>query len=131
MKKTALSTVIAGVVLGLASFGAAAHEDYSEAGVLHWLDHLQSGTPMNDNAPAPGFSTVTESAATGVRSKTLQGGSTLYVFKDGKMAMENRVGRPLSMEGGHPMKTVDGETVVMKGNELWRLQEVHAIHRGG
>lgn len=131
MKKTALGTMVVSVVLGFASFGAAAHEDYSEAGVQHWLEHLQSGTPMNNNPPAAGLFPAKEIAATGVRSETLQDGSTLYVFKDGKMAMENRFGRPLSMKDGQPMKTVNGETVVMNGSELWRLQEVHAIHRGG
>lgn len=109
MKKTALRTVIASVVFGLASFGAAA----------------------SDTGPANSPSAVLEAADSGVRSYTLQDESRLYVFKDGKMAMENRFGRPLSMADGHPMETVNGQTVVMKGNEIWRLQEIHAIHRGG
>lgn len=60
----------------------------------------------------------------------LKDGTTLYVFKDGKMAMEDSLGRTVSMRAGQPMETVDGEKIVMKGNEVWR-ERSHVLHRGG
>lgn len=55
--------------------------------------------------------------------------STLYVFKDGKMAMENTHGRVVSMKEGHPMETKDGQKLMMKGNEIWRLESALGVHR--
>lgn len=48
----------------------------------------------------------------------LKDGSTLHVFTDGKMGMEDKVGRVLSMNEGHTMVTTDGKQIVMAGNEL-------------
>jgi len=58
----------------------------------------------------------------------LKDGSTVYVLKDGKMAMENKHGQPLSMKDGHIMETKDGQKVMMKGNEFWRLEEMKRQH---
>lgn len=55
------------------------------------------------------------------KSIDLKDGSTVHVFKDGKMGMENKWGRAVSMEPGHVMETKDGEKIVMVGNEIWRL----------
>lgn len=57
----------------------------------------------------------------------LKDGSTVYVFKDGKMAMENKVGQVVTMKEGHAMETKDGKKIMMKGNEIWRLE--NALHR--
>ena len=38
-------------------------------------------------------------------------GTTLYVFKDGKMAMEDSLGRSVSMRAGQPMETINGEKI--------------------
>ena len=66
------------------------------------------------------------------KSYELKDGSTVYVFKDGKMAMENKVGQVVSMKEGHAMETRDGQKITMKGNEVWRLDQVlHHDHRGG
>lgn len=65
------------------------------------------------------------------KSYELKDGSTVYVFKDGKMAMEDKLGRVFSMNDGHAMETKDGQKILMKGNEIWRLeQELHHDHRG-
>lgn len=65
------------------------------------------------------------------KSIELKDGTTLYVFKDGKMSMENKYGRVISMEPGHIMETKDGKKIIMIGNEVWRLDELlHKDHRG-
>ncbi len=61
----------------------------------------------------------------------LKDGSTVYVFKDGKMAMENRLGRTVGMKPGHVMETKDGKKIIMIGNELARLEMVRADERVG
>ncbi len=64
------------------------------------------------------------------KSIELKDGSTVYLFKDGKMGMENKFGRVESMKEGHIMETKDGRRVVMIGNEVWRLEEaLHGDHR--
>ena len=60
----------------------------------------------------------------------LKDGSTVYVFKDGKMAMENKVGQVVTMKEGHAMETKDRKKIMMKGNEIWRLEnELHREHQ--
>lgn len=54
----------------------------------------------------------------------MKDGSTLYVYKDGKMSMEDKLGRSISMMEGHAMETKDGKKIMMKGNELWRLNRI-------
>jgi len=51
----------------------------------------------------------------------LKDGSTVHIYKDGKMTMEDKVGRPERMKEGTPMETKDGKIIMMKGNEVWRL----------
>lgn len=64
------------------------------------------------------------------KSIELKDGSTVYIFKDGKMGMENKFGRVESMKAGHVMETKDGKKIVMIGNEVWRLDELlHGSHR--
>jgi len=65
------------------------------------------------------------------KSYELKDGSTVYVFKDGKMAMENKAGQVVSMKEGHAMETKDGQKIMMKGNEVWRLDDaLHHDRRG-
>ena len=60
----------------------------------------------------------------------LKDGSTVYIFKDGKMAMEDKHGRATYMESGHVMETKDGKKIIMNGNEIWRVDELlHKDHR--
>lgn len=57
-----------------------------------------------------------------VNSVDLRDGTTVHVFKDGKMAMENAYGRVTGMAEGHVMESKSGEKIVMKGNETARLE---------
>ncbi len=61
----------------------------------------------------------------------LKDGSTVYVFKDGKMAMEDKLGRTVGMKAGHVMETTDGQRIIMIGNEIARLDVIRAGERGG
>ncbi len=66
------------------------------------------------------------------KSIELKDGSTVHVFKDGKMGMENPYGLVTSMDEGHAMDTKDGKTIVMKGNETARLGlALRPQYRGG
>ncbi len=60
----------------------------------------------------------------------LKDGSTVHFFKDGKMAMEDKYGRVISMKPGQVMDTKDGKRIIMIGNELVRLEPIlHGDHR--
>jgi hypothetical protein len=62
----------------------------------------------------------------------LKNGSTVYILKDGKMAMEDKVGRAVRMKQGEVMETKDGEKIIMHGDEVMRLDSIlHDQHRGG
>lgn len=54
----------------------------------------------------------------------LRDGSTVYIFPDGKMAMENKWGRAEFMKPGQVMETRDGQSLVMVGNEVARLNRL-------
>lgn len=123
MKSTSIRIVFASALLA-ASVGASAHTDYSEAGSNHWLDHLQeapatpAGSALRENLrDGYGANTVEE-------SYVLKDGSTVHVFRDGKMAMEDKFGRAFPMDQGHSMETRDGQKISMQGNEVWRLDSL-------
>lgn len=60
----------------------------------------------------------------------LKDGSTLYIFKDKKMSMEDKVGRAVRMTPGHVMETKDGRQIIMVGDEVARLDWLlHEGHR--
>ncbi len=60
----------------------------------------------------------------------LKDGSTVHFFKDGKMAMEDKYGRVISMKPGQVMDTKDGKRIIMIGNEVVRLEPIlHGDHR--
>ena len=48
----------------------------------------------------------------------LKDGSTLYVFKDGKMAKEDRYGRAAHLKQGEVLEVADGRKVTAVGNEV-------------
>ncbi|AXK38789.1 periplasmic Cu(I)/Cu(II)-binding protein CopK [Crenobacter cavernae] len=54
----------------------------------------------------------------------LKDGATLYVFKDGKMSMENKLGRAFRMKPGEVMETKDGQKLMMVGDEVMRLESL-------
>ena len=57
----------------------------------------------------------------------LKDGSTVYVFSDGQMGMENPYGRVVLMQEGQEMATVDGKTIRMAGNEVARVTTLNQI----
>lgn len=65
------------------------------------------------------------------KSYSLKDGSTVYVFKDGKMAMEDKFGQFVTMKEDHAMEMKDGKKIMMKGNEIWRLERELHRERGG
>lgn len=52
----------------------------------------------------------------------LKGGATLYIFTDGKMAMEDKFGRAARMQKDTVMETQDGKKIIMHGDEVARLE---------
>ena len=66
-----------------------------------------------------------------VKSIPLENGSTVFVFKDGKMGMEDKMGRPTRMKPGHVMKAKDGTALAMVGNEVMRVESLLTEKKGG
>lgn len=62
------------------------------------------------------------------RSIQLKDGSTVHVFKDGKMAMEDKLGRPSRTKPDQTMQTTDGQSMTMKGDEVARLSNGQRAH---
>ncbi|MFZ3139070.1 CopK family periplasmic copper-binding protein [Polaromonas sp.] len=62
------------------------------------------------------------------KSIQLKDGSTVHLFKDGKMAMENKFGHPYRMQEGEMMETTDGKSIAMKGDEVARLSNAMRAH---
>ena len=61
----------------------------------------------------------------------LKDGSTVYIFKDGKMGMEDKYGRATRMKKDTVMETKDGQKIIMHGDEVMRLDNLlHQVHRG-
>jgi len=60
----------------------------------------------------------------------LKDGSTLYVFKDGKMAKADRYNRPTYLKEGEILEVRDGRKVVAVGNEVARLATVFRQEHG-
>lgn len=64
------------------------------------------------------------------KSIALTDGSTVYIYSDGKMGMEDKYGRAAYMNPGHVMETKDGKKIIMIGNEIWRVNEMVHKDRG-
>lgn len=56
-----------------------------------------------------------------VQSVKLKDGTTMHHYKDGKMSMEDAMGKIVYMKEGVSMETTDGKTISMSGNEVGRL----------
>ena len=54
----------------------------------------------------------------------LKGGTTLYVFEDGKMGMEDKFGRAVPMKEGSEMETKDGRKFKMAKDEVARMYDL-------
>ena len=70
-------------------------------------------------------------AANVKQTHPLKDGSTLYVFKDGKMGMEDKNGRVMRMKAGVVMEAKDGQKFIMIGNEVARVEILGKEHQGG
>lgn len=66
-----------------------------------------------------------------VKSIPLENGSTVLVFKDGKMGMEDKFGRSTRMKPGQLMKAKDGTSLVMVGDEVMRVESLLTDKKGG
>ena len=65
------------------------------------------------------------------KSIELKDGSTVYIFKDGKMGMEDKLGRAVRMKKDTVMEAKDGQKIIMHGDEVMRLDNLlHEGHRG-
>lgn len=51
----------------------------------------------------------------------LKDGSTLFVFKDGKMAREDKLGRVILLKSGEVLEAADGRKLTAVGNAAARL----------
>ena len=73
-------------------------------------------------------------SADDVKELPLKDGTTLLIFKDGKMSHRDTRGRVVPMKEGMNMEAKDGKVFVMKGNEVWRKtsaeQIYNELHRG-
>ena len=75
-----------------------------------------------------------DDAARAAAQKTIpmKDGSTLFLFKDGKMAMEDKFGRAVRMKKGVVMEAKDGQKLMMHGDEEMRLDNLlKEGHTGG
>lgn len=61
------------------------------------------------------------------KSIELKDGSSIYLFKDGKMAMESKLGKVVRMKPGQVMETKDGQRVLMVGDEVVRLESLTRV----
>lgn len=78
---------------------------------------LASAAIVSNAAIVPGSGL----GAYGEQTIALQDGSTLHIYKDGKMAVENVYGRAVMIKVGQPLKTLGGKTIVMSSDEVARL----------
>lgn len=79
-----------------------------------------------------GASAYAVDATTVDKSIELKDDSTVYIFKDGKMGMEDKFGRAVRMKQDTVMETKDGQKIMMHGDEVMRLDNLlHKDHRGG
>nr|WP_316643024.1 CopK family periplasmic copper-binding protein [uncultured Roseateles sp.] len=61
----------------------------------------------------------------------LRDGSTLYIFKDGKMAKEDAYGHAVTLKPGEVLTAKDGQQIKAVGNESARLDGLlNDGHRG-
>ena len=80
---------------------------------------------------APALSAFAVNQSDVEKSVQLKDGSTVHQFKDGKMAMESKLGSVYRMKEGEPMQAADGSTILMRGDEVARLSTAIQSHYGG
>lgn len=80
---------------------------------------------------AAGTAALAQNLADVARTVPLQDGTTVHIFQDRKMAMEDKLGRTVSMSDGQAMVARDGQQIRMAGNETARLDAIRKIQNGG
>ena len=61
----------------------------------------------------------------------LKDGSTLYVFSDGKMALESKYGKAEFLMKGQTLQTADGRTIKADSNDIARWDSLLKQGHGG
>lgn len=61
----------------------------------------------------------------------LKNGSTIYIFKNGKMSMEDKYGHAKRMKQGTVMEGKDGKKYMMYGDEVQQLNSLLEQGHGG
>lgn len=64
------------------------------------------------------------------KSTPLKDGSIVHQFKNGKLAMEDKYGRPMRMKIGETMIATDGTAITMDSDEVALLSSVIRDHYG-
>jgi len=80
---------------------------------------------------AAGTAALAQNLADVARTVPLQDGTSVHIFQDRKMAMEDKLGRTVSMSDGQAMVARDGQQIRMAGNETARLDAIRKIQNGG
>lgn len=80
---------------------------------------------------AAGTAALAQNLADVARTVPLQDGTSVHIFQDRKMAMEDKLGRTVSMSDGQAMVARDGQQIRMVGNETARLDAIRKIQNGG
>ena len=62
------------------------------------------------------------------RSIELKNGGTVYIFKDGRMAYEDRVGRPVRVKTGEVVETKSGEKLTVRSDDEGRLLQLKPMN---
>ncbi len=117
----------------LAAPSAIAQDSGTWYGNIHTDPALTDGVRLSHSKALMEKKIAPSKAAVGQVEKSIQltDGSTVHIFVDGKMAMEDGFGRAAYMEPGHAMQTRDGKTVVMNGNEVARFDQLLSKNRIG
>lgn len=65
-----------------------------------------------------------ELALSGAQAVKLKDGSVLHMFPDGKMALEDKWGRPTYLQRGTVLESVDGRRITATSNEVALLDRL-------
>ena len=130
MRLTILASALALVVAAPSAMAQASGTWY---GNIHTDPALTDGVRLSHSRALMEKKIVPSNAAADQVEKSIQltDGSTVHIFADGKMGMEDRFGRATHMEPGHAMETRVGKTVVMSGNAVARVDQLLNMARIG
>lgn len=130
MRRTILASAFALVVAAPAAIAQTSGTWYKD---IHTDPPLTDGVRLSHSRALMEKTIVPSSSAGNQVEKSIQltDGSTVHIFDNGKMAMEDKFGRAAYMEPGHAMQTRDGKAIVMNGNEVARFDQLLGKNRIG